>query len=480
MNFDSLRVRLVASHLVVSLASILLIAIFAGSAIFNAARKEVETSLEDLAFAASNSLEAELSGLRQNVADPIVLRQALLHLLSNHPELTFVVYDLNGLPLAYSGDSPPPRADQTTAPDVINAIKNSGIESGSVSQTINGEDYLSVAARIQRGNETYGILRLSTPLTPALTKARQSLLFLVGVAALAVFAVGLFAYLLANNLAIPIEDLTQAASDVALGDLSVRVTPAGPAELLQLGDAFNIMAGRLEDNVDELRAFVANASHELRTPLTVVKLRTESLREGALQDQDVAARFIDDIEGEVDRLVRMVNDLLDLSRLEAGMVAMRRAPVNLGTLATDVYETFSIRAHKVNVDLTLDVEPEIPSLQGNEDQLRRAIVIFVDNAVKYTPDGGRVELFVRGGRKSKTVRVLVRDTGPGISNEHLAHLFERFYRAEATRPRTGSVRGSGLGLAIAKSIVEFHGGKIGVSSQLGKGSTFWMELPVTS
>jgi two-component system sensor histidine kinase VicK len=237
------------------------------------------------------------------------------------------------------------------------------------------------------------------------------------------------------------------------------------------------MAGRLQDHVDELRAFVANASHELRTPLTVVKLRAEALRDGALEDTSVAVQFLEEIESEVDRLGRMVNDLLDLSRMEAGLGSQKRSPVNMGTVATDVFETFSIRSNKAGINLSLDLEPDIPLMMGNEDQLRRVLYNFVENAIKYTPRGGRVELILRAGRKGKTIRVLVRDSGPGISAVDLPHIFERFYRVEATRPRYGTSKGSGLGLAIAKSIIENHGGKIGVSSQLGKGSTFWVELP---
>jgi signal transduction histidine kinase len=261
------------------------------------------------------------------------------------------------------------------------------------------------------------------------------------------------------------------------GDLGVRVRPSGPEELQHLAEAFNSMASRLQTNVNELRAFVANASHELRTPLTVVKLRAEALREGALEDTDIATRFLEEIEIEVDRLVRMVNDLLDLSRMEAGLETGKRTTLNLSSIANEVYETFSIRATRAEVSLELDIEPGLSPVMGNEDQLRRVFYNLVENAIKYTPSGGRVEILLKPGPKVNTVRLLVRDTGPGMTPENLSHVFERFYRAEITQPRPGVVRGSGLGLAIAKSIVENHGGEIGVSSQLGNGTTFWADLP---
>jgi signal transduction histidine kinase len=237
------------------------------------------------------------------------------------------------------------------------------------------------------------------------------------------------------------------------------------------------MASKLQSNVNELRAFVANASHELRTPLTVVKLRAEALREGALEEPEIARRFLGEIETEIDRLVRMVNDLLDLSRMEAGLETSQRTLLNLSAIANDVYETFSIRSTRAEVHLELDIEPGLPPVIGNEDQIRRVFYNLVENAIKFTPSGGKVEMLLRPGAKDHTVRMLVKDNGPGITPEHLPHVFERFYRAETTTARPGTVRGSGLGLAIAKSIVESHGGEIGVSSQPGNGTSFWADLP---
>jgi signal transduction histidine kinase len=240
------------------------------------------------------------------------------------------------------------------------------------------------------------------------------------------------------------------------------------------------MAKRLQSNVNELRAFVANASHELRTPLTVVKLRAEALHAGALEDPEVADRFLDEIETEVDRLVRMVNDLLDLSRMEAGLETGEHTLINLSTIANEVYETFSIRAARAEVDLNLDIEPGLPPVKGNEDQLRRVFYNLVENAIKYTQSHGKVEILLRSGSNENAVRLLVRDTGPGINAEQLEHVFERFYRAETPQQRPGTIRGSGLGLAIAKSIVEGHNGEIGVSSQIEDGTTFWADLPIAS
>jgi signal transduction histidine kinase len=315
---------------------------------------------------------------------------------------------------------------------------------------------------------------------PTLESARQSLLLLMLIALLIASGVSLVGWVLANTLARPIQVLTRAAQNMEQGDLSVRVKPTGPEELERLAVAFNNMASRLQSNVNELRAFVANASHELRTPLTVVKLRTEALSEGALEEPDIARKFLNEIESEVDRLVLMVNDLLDLSRMEAGMVGSQRSRLSLEAIAHEVYEAFHIRSSRAEVSLSLDAEGDLPEIMGNEDQIRRVFYNLIENAIKYTPCGGRVEVLLRPGPSDNTVRLLVRDTGPGISPEHLPHVFERFYRADTTQPRPGVSRGSGLGLAIAKSIIESHGGEIGVSSQVGNGTTFWVDLPAAA
>jgi signal transduction histidine kinase len=333
-----------------------------------------------------------------------------------------------------------------------------------------------VAVLIQREIEVTGILRLGLLMEPTMQEARRSLWILLGAALLITSGVGLFGWMLANNLARPIQVLTHAAEHMERGDLSVRVKPSGPQEMQRLAQAFNSMAKRLETNVNELRTFVANASHELRTPLTVVKLRTEALSDGALEEPDVAGRFLSEIGTEVDRLVRMVNDLLDLSRMEAGMDGDQRSKLNLSTIANDVYETFKMRAAKADVELCMEIEPGLPSIEGDEDQIRRVFYNLVENAIKFTPKGGRIDMLLYPAPIEHAVRVMVRDNGPGIAPDHLPHVFERFYRAEQTSP-PGTVRGSGLGLAIAKSIVEAHGGAIGVSSQPGSGTSFWADLP---
>jgi signal transduction histidine kinase len=476
----SLNTRLVLSHLAVALVSIALMAGFSARNIFQSATSETEHNLQGLAFAAGNALELPLQELSEGKINKQYIKELLSRMFADTPDMQFTVFQPDGFPLADSSDTLPPRANRVNAPEVVEALESELGRGVSIRRDERGVLRMHVAALIQREIEVTGILRLSIPLAATQQAARQGFLILMGVTLLIASGVSLVGWGLANNLARPIQVLTQAAKNMESGDLSVRVKPSGPQELRQLAEAFNSMANRLQSNLAQLRAFVANASHELRTPLTVVKLRTEALREGALEEPEVATRFLSEIETEIDRLVRMVNDLLDLSRMEAGLDSGKRTLLNLGAIAHEVYETFSIRATRAEVSLSLDVEPSLPPVLGNEGQLRRVFYNLVENAIKYTPCNGQVEVLLRPGPNPNTVRLLVRDSGPGIPPEHLPHVFERFYRADTTQPRPGVARGSGLGLAIAKSIVESHGGEMGVSSQVGNGTTFWADLPTVT
>lgn len=473
----SLNTSLVISHLAVSIVSILLMAAYAARFITQAAIAEAEHNLQGLAVATGNALQLPIEDLREGRIQTQFIHDMLERMFADVPDMEFSVYRSDGNPLVDSKPELPPRANRQNAPEVIEALESELGRGVNIRENSQGRQTMYMAVLIQREIVVTGILRLGMPMQPTLDGIRQSLLILFGVALLIAVGVSIFGWWLANNLARPIQVLTQAVEHMELGDLGMRVKPTGPKELQRLSEAFNNMASRLQSNVNELRAFVANASHELRTPLTVVKLRAEALREGAREDPEVAERFLSEIESEVDRLVGMVNDLLDLSRVDAGMDATKRNMIDLAAVAHEVYETFSIRSARAGVELELNTEPNIPQIMGNEDQLRRVFYNLVENAIKFTREGGRVEMSIGQGPKENTVRFMVKDTGTGINPEHLPHVFERFYRADTTQPRPGSSRGSGLGLAIAKSIVENHGGEIGVSSQAGIGTTFWADFP---
>jgi two-component system, OmpR family, phosphate regulon sensor histidine kinase PhoR len=219
------------------------------------------------------------------------------------------------------------------------------------------------------------------------------------------------------------------------------------------------------------RDFVANVSHELRTPLAGIKAVVETLRDGAIDDQGVRDEFLGRVDGEVDRLVQLVEELLQLSRLESGAAPMTLVEISPRGLLTQCVERFGHQAERAGVELLLDV-PDLPPIRADPERLGQAAGNLIHNAIKFTPAGGRVTVSARA--ENGAVRIEVSDTGTGIDPADLPRIFERFYIAD--RARSG--RGTGLGLAIVKHVVRAHGGSVDVESALGRGSTFAIELPV--
>jgi signal transduction histidine kinase len=467
------------SHLLVSLTSIALLSFYSGEVLFRTVRNEVEHHFEDLLFAAANDIEGPLIEYLEGQAGEADVHAAINHVFANQPDAHYTVFLPDGTAVIDSSGRLPANVSQETAPEVWLALNGSLGEGEDFRADENEHERFYLAVRVNHMNIVYGVLRLDVPIEVALNPARQSLGFLVSIALLVSLGVTVLGFGLARSLARPLEEMTRTADSLARGELKARVPPpSAPRELELLVEAFNEMAGQLESHVDELRSFVANASHELRTPLTSIKLRVEALRNGALEDPDVSARFLGEVESEVDRLSIMVNDLLDLSRIEAGLESSSRSPLDIASLATDALEAFRPRAERGDVLLESVIDANLPQVMGNEEQLRRMIYNLVDNAIKYSRRGGVVVLGLQMIKAEGTLRLSVRDTGFGIAPAHLTHIFERFYRVEATRPRYGPSQGSGLGLPIARSIAEAHGGRIGVMSQVGKGSTFWVDLPI--
>jgi two-component system phosphate regulon sensor histidine kinase PhoR len=221
------------------------------------------------------------------------------------------------------------------------------------------------------------------------------------------------------------------------------------------------------------RDFVANASHELRTPIAAVRSATETLRSGAIDDPNVAARFVDIIERNAQRLQSLLEDMLELSKLESNEFKLKRERVELRSVVPIVLALFRERAEKKAVRLAAELARAPAAVEGDARALEHVLSNLVDNAVKYCPPGTRV--LVSASLEGDRVHLVVGDTGPGIPAEHLARVFERFYRVDAGRSR--ELGGTGLGLSIVKHMVEAMRGRVWVESEVGRGSTFIVSLP---
>jgi heavy metal sensor kinase len=280
-------------------------------------------------------------------------------------------------------------------------------------------------------------------------------------------------YTLARRALSPIDRIVDVANRITATDLQQRVEAVNPTdELGRLSQTINSLIDRLQKAIEETRRFTADAAHELRTPLAVLRSGIEVALRSPRSAEDYR-RALEAAVDESNRLAKLADQLLFLSRQDAGMTQIEREEVRLDALLKDVVDRFEIPAKESR--LTLSIEPiEACSVCGDDVRLSQVFFNALDNAIKYTPQGGRIT--VRAHRAGPRVRVEVEDTGVGISPEHLGQVFKRFYRAE---PQPNAARnGVGLGLAIAKSAVAAHGGEIWLESELGRGTVLSVELPL--
>ncbi len=280
----------------------------------------------------------------------------------------------------------------------------------------------------------------------------------------------LLSALISRSIAQPLQDVARAAGAVADGNDEQRAPVAGPSEVRDVAEAFNLMSDRVQAEQRAQQDFLANVSHDLKTPLTSIQGYSQAIIDGAAGNPVQAATIIYD---EAARLNRLVIELTDLARLQSAQFSLRLHPVNLSQLADAVGQRLAIIAR--DKGLTFDVfAAPTPTVQGDGDRLAQVLTNLISNAIQYTPKGGRVEL--RTEARDGGVTLTVADSGIGIAAQHLPRIFERFYQVDKSR---GPRRGTGLGLAIAAEIVHAHGGAIQASSAgEGQGATFTVWLPL--
>ena len=322
--------------------------------------------------------------------------------------------------------------------------------------------------------ETYYLLfadpRPTQSLQGALTEFGTELLpLLLQAAVVGLIAAVVLAFLISNSIARPLQTVAHAAMVVAGGRFNQRVPVRGPREVRAVAEAFNRMADEVQTEQRSQQDFLANVSHDLKTPLTSIQGYSQAIMDGAAPNPVAAARIIYD---ESARLNRMVVELTDLARLQAGRLSMHMTAIDIGQLAEAVAQRLSIVASEKGVQLHTETS-SMPEIAGDGDRLEQVLTNLISNAINYTPGGGTVT--VRTQIANSGVEVSVQDTGVGIAPADLPRIFERFYQVDKAR---GPRRGTGLGLAIVQEIVQAHGGRITAGSAgEGQGSTFTVWLP---
>jgi signal transduction histidine kinase len=309
----------------------------------------------------------------------------------------------------------------------------------------------------------------SAGFVPLLTAILWTAPFVIGASLLVAWTLG------TRNLK-PVEDLVDDIEAITDGrSLHRRLgEPRGGDELARLTTTLNEMLARLEQSFGSLRRFTADASHELKTPLTVLRGGIER----SLTNHETPGEVMETLEEtlvEVNRMAEMVDALLTLARADEGRASLHLEPLDMRPILSDVAETAGMLGEQAGVDVAVDVADEAFPVRGDGTRLRQLLMNLVSNAIKYTPAEGLVTLEAR--LQDKHLRISVHDTGIGIAPGDLPYIFDRFWRADPARSRTGARPGSGLGLAISRWIAEAHGGRVEVRSRPGRGTMFTVTLP---
>lgn len=276
-----------------------------------------------------------------------------------------------------------------------------------------------------------------------------------------------------RGIAIPLADVMAAADAVAGGDLSVRVIAHAPGDFHRLAESFNHMIAELERAEQQRRNFTADVAHELRTPLHIIQGNLEGIIDGVYLPTN---EHINATLDETRLLARLVDDLRTLSLAESGQLPLRPETVNINELLADVKTSFSgqVEAARVELSTRINGDPEAVTIFGDVGRLSQALNNLVSNALRHTPQGGSIT--IEAEATATGIRLIVADTGDGISPDDLPYIFDRFWRGDRSRSHTEGAS-SGLGLAITRRLIQAHGGQISVQSELGQGTTFVIDLP---
>jgi two-component system phosphate regulon sensor histidine kinase PhoR len=279
----------------------------------------------------------------------------------------------------------------------------------------------------------------------------------------------------------PVKEMSALAKQISIsGDFSAFLPVSRKDEIGELCLSFNQMIGRLREQERVRQEFISNASHELKTPVMAIGSVVEALQAGAAEDPNLRVKFLNSLERLVDRQSSLIQDLLDISKLDSGNETQWQESVNITQIINDAVEQIRPQADKKGLTLSTQITLEGAGSQefnvaGNSSQLQRALLNILTNAVKYTPEAGSIAIMVKvaGGEQ---LEIRIQDTGCGIDPEDIPHIFDRFYRAD--KARTRETGGTGLGLAIVREIIARHHGTVSLESAVGKGSTFIILLPL--
>ena len=388
----------------------------------------------------------------------------------------FVLDGATGRYLA--GSAPRPEEGVPITPNISSALLGKVGFHSSVTA-----DYMDAAIPITRGGQSYIVYIRDSRETARSLNAEMFTLIIEAMLLGLVISI-LLSFLLAKTMVTPLQRLNNGIEEVARGDFSRKIEVTSSDEIGQLTESFNTMARQLEANIAELekaeqqrKDFVANVSHELRTPLTNIRSYAETLDDGVGElPPEMEKRFLGVILNESDRMTRILQDLLTLSRFDSGRDELRLTTFPFAKAVDDCYQAVLMDAQNHAHTMELNLPDRLPQVRADRERVMQVMMNIVSNAIKYTPDGGRIVL--SAGQAGDKVWMEVDDNGIGIPESDRERIFERFYRVDKARSRQSG--GTGLGLSIAQEIMLRHGGSLYLVDKEEPGLTIRMELPVRS
>lgn len=464
-NLKRLRTRLVLAFVGMVLLSTGSLAIVSGlqfrDFVFAEAQNDLTTETLSLASSLTETLE-NFSSARRSTAF-----QQYLNTQAQQIHANIIVLDANGN-FAIGNETANP---DFSGQEIFEATNN---RVGTDKRTNDNSEMIYTAAPVIYENSRIAIIQLSRQTTEQQEQIQQQWLWLALTVTVVTGLAFLFASWLSITLTKPLSQLQATVARYAKGHLSERFQQKAPYEIQALGDDFNTMAQELQSMLDEQRLFASNASHELRTPLASMKIRTELLLSDEL-DRDIQQQYLIEVDEEVTRLGGLIEDLFLLSRLDSDRLTIGHEAVDIRRLAGAVYRLMQAHIEQKSLQFTLDIADNLPNIQANTNHIRTILRNIVDNAIKYTPEGGTIIWSLR--ENNEQLCVVISDTGIGIKADDLEKITKRFYRADQAHSRT--ITGHGLGMALVQSIVTLYGGTLDIASDgEGRGTQVSVMLPI--
>lgn len=448
-----------ASYILVITSCLFLINIFVFIAL---ERDYLKTRRELLTAHGRNVADAAIeSGIDNNL-----LLSKAVDLTSEQSNSRVLVVDRSGIVVVDSSDEKLGENLKGKVPEITSALSGQKFRD---KYNFQSTKILYIAIPITTGREIIGAVFMSNSLADIYEKIFVIQKSLLVISVLVLITVGIFSFIMSEITTGPIKKVIGAIESMAEGNLKQRVEVLGNDEIARLSSAFNNMNEKINAMDKERRQFVADASHELKSPLASIKVLVQSLLTGGIDNREISLEFLENIDKEVDRLSNIVGNLLELTKLE-GSYGMKVEIFDLNDLCKDVIKKLNPIARIKNVEIRYEEKSIV--VEGNRENIFRAIYNIVENSVKYSSNNSFVDVWSENDTYAK---IFIKDTGIGIPQEEVNKIFERFYRVDKTRDRkTG---GSGLGLSIAMEIIKRHKGEIQVKSAVGEGSLFIISIP---